>query len=441
MTVGERVRERRRELGLSQLDLAGPGLSASYISLIESGKRLPGEATLRHLADRLRCQVEFLRDGTDPVERESQALAVAWIELAVSNANAAEALTRADELMDAGKLHPELRWRTIRARATAHELLGDLERAIEDLEMLREQAEAEPKQWPLLAVVIALVRCYREAGDISRSIDLAERALGTADEVGLRESDEQAELAASIVASYYERGDLAHAAFLAKKLIARVTPHGTRRAQAAAYWNASVVAQEHGKVGDALAFAEKALARLSEEDQRRNLARLQLTYAGLLLRVDPPEPVLALDLIQKLRPQLLDSGSVIDLAYADTETARAHLQLGDPAVAMATAEQALSRLGSAPRLEAAQALTVLAQAARRVGNVQLAAQKARQAAQLLALTSSGRQVATAWSHLAEILVQLGERDEALRAYERALSAVGLPAADENRLPRSVSSRA
>jgi tetratricopeptide (TPR) repeat protein len=350
---------------------------------------------------------------------------VAWVEFALGSGDAAEALRRAGALAVAENLDEKLRWRIVSARAAAHELLGDLEAAIEDLETLHKQAERDVHKWPLLPVAIALARCYREAGDISRSIDVAERTISVVDDLRLEESDERAELAASIVASYYERGDLVHAGLLAKQLIDRVTSTGTRRGQAAAYWNASVVAQERGRVGEARSLAEKAIACLAEENQQRNMARLRLMYAGLLLRSDPPEPATALALIHAIQPALATSGSTVDLAYADTETARAHLQLGEADTAMACAEQALLKLGDAPRLETAQALTIFAQAARQSGHTELAALKARQAAQLLTLTSSGRQVAAAWSQLAGILVQLGERDEALRAYERAVTAAGV----------------
>jgi predicted transcriptional regulator len=38
-SIGDRIRERRRELGLSQRDLSQPGISYAYISRIESGQR------------------------------------------------------------------------------------------------------------------------------------------------------------------------------------------------------------------------------------------------------------------------------------------------------------------------------------------------------------------------------------------------------------------
>jgi transcriptional regulator with XRE-family HTH domain len=424
--LGERVRQRRVALGLAQTELAGPGLSASYVSLIESGKRTPTGQTLQHLAARLRCSVEYLRDGLEPAAREAQALNVAWVELALSNGDVQEVLRRCSELTDAPALAADLGWRVARARAAALELQGDLEGAIAELDALREQSEATPSFGQWLNVVVALTRCYREVGDASRSIEIAQQALAEAAALGLdEESDEYAELNASLIAAYFDRGDLMHAGLLAKKLIRSVSSTGSRRAQAAAYWNASVVAEEHGKVAEALALAEKALARLAEEDQRRNMARLRLMYAGLLLRADPPDPEAAVALIEAVVPALLQSGSEVDMAYADTELARAQLMLGDPTSAIATAQVALDRLGHAPRLESAEALTVLAEGLLACGDAEAAATKARHAAQLLALQSSGRKPATAWNQLAEILMQLGELEEAVRAYRRAVAAMGV----------------
>jgi transcriptional regulator with XRE-family HTH domain len=425
-SLGERVRQRRLALGLAQTELGGPGLSASYISLIEAGKRMPTEQTLQHLAERLRCSIMFLRDGVEPAAREAHTLSVVWVELALHNGEPEEVLRRASELLEDSTLAPDLRWRARRAQATAHEQLGDLETAIEVLEFLREEAEAAPAQWPLLQVVVALARCYREAGDANRSIDVAQQALATAKRFGLEDSDESNEVVASLAAAYFDRGDLVHAGLLAKELIGRVANAGTRRAQAAAYWNGSVIAQEHGHVAEALALAEKALAHLADEDQRRNFARLQLVYAGLLLRAEPPDPSRALSLISDLLPALNKFGSEVDLAYADTEIARSHLLLGDSAAAIAAAEAAMSRLGDAPRLETAESLTVLAQALLASGDAAGAATRARHAAQLLALTSAGRKPATAWAQLAEILVQAGEHGEAIRAYRRAVAAFGVP---------------
>lgn len=51
--VSQRVRERRKELGLSQRDVELPGASYAYISRIESGTRRPSIEALIAIGKRL----------------------------------------------------------------------------------------------------------------------------------------------------------------------------------------------------------------------------------------------------------------------------------------------------------------------------------------------------------------------------------------------------
>lgn len=51
--VGQRIRERRRELGLTQTQLAGDLYTKSFISQLESGRADPSMDTLRYLGRRL----------------------------------------------------------------------------------------------------------------------------------------------------------------------------------------------------------------------------------------------------------------------------------------------------------------------------------------------------------------------------------------------------
>jgi len=66
--IGDRIRERRRALGLSQRDLSQPGISYAYISRIESGRRPPLKA-LRKLAPKLETTAHWLETGApDPAD-------------------------------------------------------------------------------------------------------------------------------------------------------------------------------------------------------------------------------------------------------------------------------------------------------------------------------------------------------------------------------------
>ena len=68
-TVGERIRERRVELGLSQRELACDGVSYAYVSRLEANTRQASIRALRKLAARLDVSVHRLETGReDPAE-------------------------------------------------------------------------------------------------------------------------------------------------------------------------------------------------------------------------------------------------------------------------------------------------------------------------------------------------------------------------------------
>jgi transcriptional regulator with XRE-family HTH domain len=68
-TVGDRIRRRRLELGLSQRQLSSPGVSYAYVSRIEGNDRRPSMKALRKLAPMLGVSVYWLETGErDPAE-------------------------------------------------------------------------------------------------------------------------------------------------------------------------------------------------------------------------------------------------------------------------------------------------------------------------------------------------------------------------------------
>jgi len=63
-SVGKRIHTLRMALGLSQRDLAEPGVTYAYISRIEAGQRRPSEKALRLLADKLGTTAHYLETGS-----------------------------------------------------------------------------------------------------------------------------------------------------------------------------------------------------------------------------------------------------------------------------------------------------------------------------------------------------------------------------------------
>jgi transcriptional regulator with XRE-family HTH domain len=78
LSIGDRIRKRRRELGLPQRDLSQPGISDAYISRIESGQRRPPLKTLRKLAPKLETTAHRLETGAPHPAYELAALVVEY---------------------------------------------------------------------------------------------------------------------------------------------------------------------------------------------------------------------------------------------------------------------------------------------------------------------------------------------------------------------------
>ncbi len=82
-SLGERIRARRQELGLTQAAVAGDHLSKGFISLIEMGRAKPSIETLRLLAKRLQKPIGYFVEGDTTLSRKAlhAKLASAWISL------------------------------------------------------------------------------------------------------------------------------------------------------------------------------------------------------------------------------------------------------------------------------------------------------------------------------------------------------------------------
>jgi len=73
-SVGQRLKRLRLDRGLSQRELASPGVSYAYISRIEAGTRQPSVKALRRLAAKLGVSPEYLETGSDLDAAEAREL-------------------------------------------------------------------------------------------------------------------------------------------------------------------------------------------------------------------------------------------------------------------------------------------------------------------------------------------------------------------------------
>jgi len=429
--VAARLRAARRTAGLSQSELAGADLSASYVSLLESGRRNASPTTLAVLAARLGCTADYLANGQDAEQADRLRLAVSYADLALRNGEARDALDQLAALTDA---HPDLPaedlLRVRRLRARALEGLGELEEALREIEDLRTLAQEARRHDEHLRLTVDAVRCYQEAGDVGYALDVGEAALATVRSRGLEGTDTHAELASSVLGAYYYRGDIVRAQLMATEVLGVVGEAGSPQARAAVYWNASLLAEQRDDLPAALMLAERALAVYAEGEDARALARLRVAYGWLLLRCLPARPEDARRELNTSREALVDLGTEVDVAYCDTELGRCELLLGRPGYALSLADSALTRLGSEPRPERAHTTLVRARALLALGRRDDAVVAYREAASTLSGLELSRHAASAWRELADAFAELGLLEDATLAYQQALTDAGVRAAPD-----------
>ncbi len=411
-TLGDRIRDLRIKQGISQAQLAFPELSDSYISLIESDKRVPAPSVIDLLARKLSCSPTYLISGVSEDIVDELRVTLEYAEIALRNGAAGEARDRFDEVLghaDAVAL-PEMLRQARWGHALALEASGSLEEAIASLQTLAASASLEFDRDHWARTHVALSRCLRERGDTSASVQVAEEALRKLSVAGGELSEAAVHLGATLLGSCIERGDLVRAGQLADDLVSRAERIGTVQARIAGYWEAAYVAEMRGDYERGVALAERALSLLGEDEDPRNLSRLRLAYASLLLRARPSEALRARDLLLKTRSEIGSSAAGdVDNAWCLTELA----------------QQALSLLGDSPRRATAWALTVLGEAYVRLGRRDEAIPALVRAATHLEDMECSRDAAQAWFDLAELMGETGEDDHRRDAYRRALVCVGL----------------
>lgn len=422
-TLGQRLRVLRNERGLSQADLAGDMVSASYVSLIESGKRLPERDVLDGLAQQLGVSTLFLETGVAPEEITEQRLGLQFAEIALANGSADEAHRMFTELAAAatGEIRLQATW----GLARAEEIRGDLHAALTHRDALLEASRrGEPGAPGLLKLLNGRCRLYRDAGDFARSIEVGEQALREVRGLGLEGTEDEIRLASTLVGSYYLRGDTFSAQHLASQVIERAERLSSRTAQGNAYWNASLAAAARGQLNVALDLAAKTLALLSESSTDLNLAGMRVAYASLLLQCDPPRVKEADELLRRAYEVKEAMSSGPSLAGCENEMARSALLRQDFDGAISIAESAIGRFSESgpPELENARVLRGLARVMS--GQVDAGISEVTGAARALMDLGASRDAAQAWRELGEALIQRGRSDEAIEALRHAADCSG-----------------
>jgi transcriptional regulator with XRE-family HTH domain len=423
-SVGERLRALRLGAGLSQTDLAGDQLSPSYVSLIEAGKRQPSPAALRLLADRLGCRIEDLEGGPQSQERQYVDLEISYAKLALRNGETRVAHDRLQRLVDTPDLDEATLDDARYLLAIANDQLNDPATAAMVIQPVYERALTQRSHFAITRVASTLSWFYTSTGDLNAARRVAENGLAAADAQGLVGTPEYFHLAVNMINVCYELGDLTYCSIFGEQLLQLVEGAGAHE-QGLVYWHAALVAEAQGKIGQAVGLCERALAVMAEGGTDRELPRLRVEAATILLRTDPARVYDAMALLDRALTDLADLGSPGDLAMWEYARARGELFLGRPAQAEQLARQALLHSNPAPTWSLARIHLVLGDAITAGGRGPDALHSYHQASSILRSCTASRQVAIVWRELADRLSLAGDQQKAMAAYVQALDSSGI----------------
>lgn len=425
--VGTRIKMARQRAGLTQGEAAGASMSTAYISRIEAGQRRASAELLVALANRLGCDPEeLLAPDDDVAAREHHArltLELDYAELELRTGSAQQALTRVDALLAEAELPLEVAVKARFVRGQSFESLGDLTSAIkcfEDLLALSTDALFR------IRTLLALSRCYREEGDLTRACDIGDRAAELVTAGELQGSAEGVQLAVTVAAAHFERGDVNVALRMCERAVDSAEKLGSPTARASAYWNSSIVHQRQGNITDALPLAQKAVALLEQTDDSRSMARLRTQLGVLQLAMNPPEiEGAALNFQLAFDEMQYNEASPVDIARARLGLSRCRLLIGDPDESQRLAEDCFETVRETSLLLSAEALSVLGQVAIYRGAVDEAVERFRRALVVLDGVGADRAAAQLWFELANLLQEHGAIEEAIEAFRRAGASTGL----------------
>ncbi|GLX06611.1 helix-turn-helix transcriptional regulator [Microbispora sp. NBRC 16548] len=421
--VGKRIKQVRRQRGLSQAQLAHPELSDSYVSLIESGKRAPTAEVLELIAGKLDCSVSYLVTGVSPDLLEDIRVALKHAQLAFNQGEFREARHRYKGLLNDSRLAglTEFQADAEYGYALAAEACGDSAEAARVLsELLESGAGLDDER--LMMVRAAYCRTHLARGDLNRVIQLGEAVLTEA--VFWQWTERHVEVGAAVLMAYATRGDLLRAQQFTLELLGAADRIGAVGAAASARSAAAAVAELCQESDKALALARQALLDQEETGDAVATARARMDYARLLLTLQPTEAERVRDLLTTASREAGALPEGVDQLRCALLLACVELALGHPDQALEVLRSAPSATGDAADEHQAQAHLIAGNAYQQLNRLPEAEAKYDAASRHFAQAPQTWALARTWFEIAEALTVINP-SAGITAYQRALSCLQL----------------
>jgi tetratricopeptide (TPR) repeat protein len=339
-TIGERLLRLRRERGLSQLDISGPGVSTAHISRIETGKRAPSVKAIRLLARKLQVSPQYLETGSDvgSAEKLEMRLSEAELQLRFNESPEAAVTALEDVLAEAIRAgETELAARALVGLGFAAAAQNQAQEAADQLERAISLGCVRPATHP--DVFVTLGRMYWLLDDYERFAGLMEGCLEQLED----QPREETAIARTTFMTYLSyafscQGDFERAHELLEQVSEEQEQAMDPYARARLLWSHARLSKMEGKPQVALKYLRRSIALLESTEDNLHQARAhQLCAQAFNLESRPDEAMKHLALAEELLGARIDP---TDLGLIRTEQAKSLAILGRAQDALARAEEA-----------------------------------------------------------------------------------------------------
>jgi len=421
-TLGDRVRQLRVARGLTQTELAGERFSKEYVSQIERGKTRPTGDTIEWLAVRLGVDPSFLETGISSTERERAESTISRAEAALESNGYQEAVDALTELKPSlsAVAAPELEFRTLLAEAWGRMYLGELRAAVGLVERARELAESPAFTDVDRADVLFRLGCCRwKLASVSTAVSLFTEAFELATRSGLPSDRLRSNILQWRSRCYQRQRDWEAAREDVERALELAEGLNDKKTVAHVYFQASLIAERNGRWVLARSYAERAKSLYEEAADQVNAGKLLNNLGGLNFLLGKPDE--AIKYLKDAFAVALEVGSDVDAAYAVSSMAQVHLRTGKIDLAEEQARHALELLnGRVEHLdEIGNAQLVLGRSLLDQERLDEAEEVFRLAEESFAQLSSASHRAAAWIAQGDLATRRGDDRQAAHLYRRA----------------------
>jgi transcriptional regulator with XRE-family HTH domain len=413
-TIGQRLKRLRLEQGLSQRELAAPGVSYAYISRIEAGTRQPSVKALRRLAAKLGVTADFLETGSQLGPEEHRELRLADLELAMrldDPANVEEQLEALlAESLAAGDSDSALRSRVALAAAAIERADWKTSALLLEAALVGE-AFAPAERYDIYA---ALGRSYAFSGRPQEAVDLYERCIA---EIGDgADAALEARYATQLSYALTDLGDLARAEEVVGHALSRLDETHDPYMRVRLYWSMARLAHAEGRASVALTNVRKAIALLQATDDTLHLARAHILASGITLTRDDADTAEGhLDRAEQLLSVPAAAEDIVEITIQRARIA----YLRDEGEATVTLARRALEFADANPVDEGRAFSALGDGLALVGEPAAADEAYRRAVDVLETQRQWRDATNTCRSWAKMLREQEREEQALDVLERA----------------------